>query len=360
MASSRAPVILALTIVAGVAIAGGSLLFLGLREPPAAKADGTAAPSALTSTPAEPQTQDTPSAAASARPSDPRRIEEILSAADRFVADGEANKARVTLAAAVQSYPADQSLRIRFARVLGSLQQHNEAHEQYEKALAIGPRSPTIEFEAGTMANAAGRLERALEHYAAAQTLDPANADYPLYLGVMQHKLKQNDEAKASLMRSAKLRPDAPAAWGVLAEIAMEENKPTIARQHISRARELEPKATAWRMIEARVLNRLGKPDDALGVIAGIPDAERRTLAVARLEGESLGMLRRVSDAAAVFVQASEARPEDPDLALEAATWLERAGDTTKAKAYAARAVMLGNPAADAVKKRLDAATESK
>jgi tetratricopeptide (TPR) repeat protein len=346
-----AAVLIILVVLAG----GGTLTYFGLQSapPPASPPPAIATPT--TPPPVQPASNAaTPPSAG--RPADPRVIDEIISAVDKFESQNEQEKARVALAAAIQTYPTEQSLRVRLARVLGGLSQVAESHEQYEKAIAIGPRSATIEFEAGTMANAAGLTQRALEHFSAAQAIDASNADYPLYLAQIQRKLGQVDDAKASLIRAGKLRPDAPVVWGTLADIALEENKPTIAKQHIAKARELEPRSTPWRMIEARTLNRLGQPEQALGVLAGITDAERSLRPVARITGESLGLLNRVSDAAEMFAEASDAHADDAELALDAATWLQRAGDLARAKTYAARSSMLGNKQAEALKQSLDAA----
>jgi len=347
----------AVVITLLVLVGGAVLTYLGLQ--PAAPPSGAGRADATI--PAVPGSQALPTQAAgtshpqaAGHPADPRVIDEIVAAVDAFEAQGEHERARVSLDAAVRSYPTEQSLRIRLARVLGSLNRVAESHDQYEKAIAIGPRSPVVEFEAGTMANAAGLSERALEHYSAAQAADPANADYPLYLGLIQRKLGQVDDAKASLMRSAKLRPDSPAVWASLADIALEENKPSVAKLHIDRARALDPKASAWRMIEARALNRLGKPDQALGVLSGISEAEKSNRAVVRLTGEALGMLGRVAEVAELFAKASDAAADDAESAMQAAAWNERAGNTTRAKVYANRAVMLGGMGAKELKDRLD------
>jgi len=344
----------AVLIIFAVLALAGTLAILGLRSSPTASQSGANPQPSPTPAPAAAQSPS-PAAPNSGRPADPRVIDEIIAAVDKFESQNEQEKARIALAAAIQTYPTEQSLRIRLARVLGGLNQVAEAHEQYEKAIAIGPRSATIEFEAGTMANAAGLTQRALEHFSAAQAIDASNADYPLFLAQIQRKLGQVDDAKASLIRAGKLRPDAPVVWGTLADIALEENKANIARQHIAKARELEPRSTPWRMIEARVLNRLGQPEQALGVLAGISDNERTLRPVARITGESLGLLNRIPDAADMFAKASDAHADDAELALDAATWLQRAGDLARAKTYAARSTMLGNKQAESLMQSLDA-----
>jgi|GEM_PF-1061427 len=344
----------AMVIVAMVIAVAGTLAYFGLQSPQTSPMP-TGASQPIGGTPAaKPAASDAASpAAASGRPADPRVVSEIISAVDAYQSDGEHEKARVALAAAVQTYPTDQPLRIRLARVLGMVARHEEAHEQYEKAIAIGPRTAQVEFEAGTMANAAGLVQRSLEHYAAAQALDATNADYPLFLAQIQRKLGQIEAAKASLALSGKLRPDTPTVWASLAEIALEENKASVARQYIAKARALDPRSDSWRMIEARALNRLGKPADALATLDGVSTPEQSNRSVARLKGESLGMLGRVKDAAEMFAAAADARPDDAELALDAATWLERAGDVARALPYATRATMLGNKTAADLQRRL-------
>lgn len=264
----------------------------------------------------------------------PATIDAILDSARTLTNEGEHAKAEAILNEAVKQFPENQEIRLAMASTFLELKQGERAYEQYTAALTIGPRTPAIEFTAGTVASTIGKLELAVEHYSAAQRADPTNADYPLYLGQVQAKLGQNDAAKASLLRAAKLNEERAIIWGTLGDIALRENNANLAVQHAGRARSLDPSNVVYRLIEARGLNRVGKPDEALELLVAMPEADRRVPEVMKLMADSYGMLKRPRDAALLYAVASDNSPENKELAVQAAEWFERAGDAEKAKEY--------------------------
>jgi len=199
-----------------------------------------------------------------------------------------------------------------------------------------------------------GRHDRAVEHYFAAQTQDPTNPDYPLYLGQAQLKIGEAASAKASLLTAAKLDGDRAITWGALAELAYRENKPTIALRHIAKARELEPRVLAWRIIEARSLKRDHQPEAALEVLIGLSEKERSSPHVMQIMAECYGLLGRAPDAAKMYAKNSDTNPSDAEAARDAAIWQERAGDTQSAIRYAQRGADLGDEAAAKILERLE------
>jgi len=266
----------------------------------------------------------------------------IMRAAQTYVQQGEVEKAETVLAEASRQYATDQALHVAYADVLMSRRKAAEAYAQYEQALAIGPRETSLEFTAGTAANMAGMPERAVEHYSAAQTADKTNAKYPLYLGQVQLKLGQNDEAKASLLRAALLDPELAVSWGTLADIAMRENNLDMAVQHIEKARKLEPGVATWRLIESRALARQGKPEEAVQLLISLSESDRFSGPVLKQIGQCYGMMAKPGDAAGVYARASDAHAEDGALAREAADWAKRAGDEKSAARLDERARRLG------------------
>ena len=275
----------------------------------------------------------------------PAKVEDIIASARTYVRQGESEKAETILAEASRQFSTDQSLRVAYVDILMAARKPGEAYEQYEKALAIGPREAKLEFTAGTAASMAGKPERALELYSAAQNADRTNPMYPLYLGQIQNKLGQNDEAKASLVRAAHLDPERAVTWGTLADIALRENNLDMALQHIARARTLEPGVVTWRLIESRALTRSNQPDKAVQLLVTLGEADRFSPPVLKQIGECYGLLSRPADAAAVYGAASDARPQDARLAGEAAEWARRANDRASALRLARRAASLGDQA---------------
>ncbi len=272
----------------------------------------------------------------------PATASAIMQSAQSYMRQGEVEKAETILAEASRQYATDQALHVAYADVLMSRGKVAEAYAQYEQALAIGPREGTLEFTAGTAANMAGMSERAVEHYSAAQTADKTNPKYPLYLGQVQLKLGQADEAKASILRAALLDPEQAIAWGTLADVALRENNLDLALQHIAKARKLEPGVATWRLIECRALTRQGQPEKGVQLLITLGDSEKFSGPVLKQIGECYGMLKKPGDAAAVYTKASDAHPEDGALAREAADWAKRASDANAEARLDERARRLG------------------
>ena len=95
-----------------------------------------------------------------------------LDSARKYMNQAEWAKAEAILRQAAMEYPDDQEVRIALAEDLVAQKKFDEAYDQYEKSLAIGPREGKIEFAAGLVANTAGKADLALEHFFAAQTAD--------------------------------------------------------------------------------------------------------------------------------------------------------------------------------------------
>lgn len=282
-----------------------------------------------------------------------RVIEERLAAARTYSSNQEYGKAEAILRSAVEAHVEDQALRLAYAEVLLSLEKTEEAYEQYEAALAIGPRDPVIEFNAGTLAMATDRPERALEHYSMARAASPQNAEIALYLGAVQHQLGMTSEAKASLLSALQMDASLAEAGSLLAQISLDENDPNLALGYVRRAREAEPEQLAHRILEARVLRRLNKPEEALTLLMALTEDQLYTPMVLEICAGCMGMLGQQAEAAALYEEAMRRESGEPMFAFQAAIWRERAGETESALAHAKRAQMLGHPQAGAMAERL-------
>jgi len=284
-------------------------------------------------------------------------IEEVLRSSRVFLNQGEFGKAGSLLASAVANAPMDQDLRLAYAEALLGQRDAAGAHEQFVAAIAIGPDAPEIRFDAATVANVAGLLEDAEEHYWQAQTLDPSDARYPLYLAQVQRKLNKPNEAKKNLLLAANLDPTLDIAWGVLADLSLEENKLSVARGHIGRAREIAPGSIPWRIIEARIERRDNNPERALALLMGLSPSERAHQPMALREmALALGLMGRPAEAAELYADASAMVTGDPlgEILCEAAQWYERAGMIDEAIVYASRAARAGDEAAGDLLDRLE------
>jgi predicted Zn-dependent protease len=284
---------------------------------------------------------------------DVSKLDAVLNTIVTAKGDGEFGTAETILREAVKTYPGEPRLYIEYAETLAALKRPEEAYAMYERAIASGEDTGEVHFAAGTVASTSGKLERAVEHFSAAQAKSPQDWKASLFLAQVQVRLDRFDEAKKNLLIAVQLKPDLGIAWGTLAELALRENKTKMALQHVAKARELEPDVTLWRVIQGRALVRDAKPEEALLLLTGLSEVEQREPGVMQLMSQAYGLLKRPLDAAALYVNAAKTDTARGDLAFEAAQWFERAGETEKAREWAERAKLLGDPNAAALLERL-------
>jgi tetratricopeptide (TPR) repeat protein len=321
-----------------------------------------------------------------------QRLTQAKERAAALQREGRFAEAGTVLEAEVSAAPFDRDVRLSLAQAYIGQQRFADAYKCYEAALAIvaertqhqseqiqaetqpastslgsgSPPSDTtaakravtreeaeLHFQAGVIASKLGNVEKAEEHFVMAQTGDPREARYPLYAAMTQIRAGKDSAAVASLVRATKLNPDLAEAWGTLAELSLKDNSLGLAGQHLERARKLQPDVVRWKVVEARILNRDGKPEAAATLLLALNPAQRREKPVMALLAESYGLLERPSEAARMYRVASDAVDTDADLAILAAEWLEKAGDTASAMTYARRASALGDTRGDDMLSRL-------
>jgi tetratricopeptide (TPR) repeat protein len=275
-------------------------------------------------------------------------IEEILGAVQVYVRNEDFASAQRVLESAVATYPTDQEIRLALGDLYLLTVQTGLAYEQYLAGIEIGPETWAAQFTAGTIANTIGQPELAESHYAAAMRLDAGNPETPLYLAAIQMKLNKLSEAKANLAIAGKLAPESARVYTMRGEIALRENKATIALEQVRRARAIEPNALGLVLMEAKALRRLGQAQEAVDLLTALPLEQAILPDVVTQLAECLGMLGRSDDAAARMMDASERQPEDASLEFEAALWLQRAGRMDEAITWATRAADQGDERARA------------
>ena len=274
-------------------------------------------------------------------------VGKVMEAARTRIANQEMEQAEKILAAAGEQFPAEQQVFLLWGETLALLEKIPESLGAYEHAIALGPDHAEYRHVAGTIAAQLGRLEDADAHYAMAQRLNPNNPKHPLYRAQIQRKLGDIDGARANLVASTNLDPTIAVAWAGLAGLALDENRSQVALSHIRKARELEPLTLAWRVVEAKALRRMGRPEDAANLLLSLETAQITADKGAVAEVVlSLGLLGKHADAAELYVLAVESHPGDVDVLFEAATWLDRAGETGRALEFAAIAARMGHAGA--------------
>lgn len=270
-------------------------------------------------------------------------IEEILGAVQIYVREEDYASARRVLEEAVSSYPSDQELRYALGDLYLLTNEATLAYEQYLAGIEIGPESWNAHFTAGSLANTIDRPEIAETHYAAALRLDPSNAETPLYLAAIQQKLNKLDQAKANLAIAGRLNPTDARVYAMRADIALRENKPTIALEQARRAREIEPNALGLTLIEARALKRMRETQEAIDLLTALPMEQAVDPEAVKLLAECLGSQGRFEDAASRVMDSAERHPGNAELRFEAALWLKRAGLTDEAIKWARQAAGMGD-----------------
>jgi len=285
-------------------------------------------------------------------PGSDRSVDAALLEIARLGADQRWAQAREAARRAVDEHPEHRELRIRYAELLQHAEDALGAYEQYVEALRIGPRDAGTEHLAGLAATRAGDRRAALDHFERAHAAAPEVPGHALHLGLTQFNLGQHDRARASLYLAAQGDPENATAWGMLAQIAMRSGNREMAREYIARARELDPAATVWRLVEADAL-AVSDPERAAELITRIDPTDLPRPYGLHVVRTVLGSRGMFSEAARYFAFASDAEPEDPDLAFQAAELFERAGLVAEARAYARRALQTGAPEAQRLLARL-------
>ncbi|MFM9959521.1 MAG: tetratricopeptide repeat protein [Phycisphaerales bacterium] len=293
-------------------------------------------------------------------PTDPAQgppRDELLDTARQALRNNKFDLAAQELAAGVERFPNDQPLRLAFGEALMALEKFPEAYEQYDHAVALGPDRPEYRFAAGMAAAKAGLDDHAEAQWIKARELDKANPQYPLFLAQLQRKNNRPGDARANLVIAATLDPNLAVAWGSLAALALDENHIGPALQHIEKAVKLDPTNPVWRLLQSKVLRRDNRPREALAVMSALPKGDLLTNLAAIDELASChAMLGDPRAAADAYIRAAEGSPENAEFAYQAALWLEKAGDTDRAHAYAKRAGMLGKAEGKKLAESLDAA----
>lgn len=287
-------------------------------------------------------------------------IPDVLRASERYITEGRFSEAVILAHRARQRFPEDQRIRLQLARARTFAEQYELAVEEYLEALRIGPRDPGIHSELATVANKAGRLDLALEHFEVAAAKEPSNDRYLFYLAMVQLKSGQRDKCQATLLRALRVNPELAEAWGTLAELQFQDNNLSIASDQIARARELAPAEPRWRLVQARILIRQNKPEEAVNLLSGLPADLLRQKDYLRVLGEAYGLMGQPISAAALYGQARNWSPNDPELNYQEALWWERAGSIDQAIELARVAAQLGHPQGPGLLERLVARREGR
>jgi tetratricopeptide (TPR) repeat protein len=137
----------------------------------------------------------------------------------------------------------------------------DEAVEQYEKALALDPKSATAHYNLGGVLIRRGEAAAAERHFRAALEGKPSAPAYA-GLGLALYQQGEVGEAIASLRAGIEADPKHPAAYGQLGTILMERERFEEAAANYRLLVEAQPSADAHQKL-AQALLRLGRLEEA-------------------------------------------------------------------------------------------------
>jgi tetratricopeptide (TPR) repeat protein len=278
----------------------------------------------------------------------------VLKAARTYIGSQELGKAEAVLRRALETRPDDALMREMLGDVLLQGEDDAGAMAQYADLADRTDATAEVLFKAGSLAAGMGDHDRAVGYLTRSLEKDAGLIDASVQLANAELELGRIDDAKATLARAAVLDDGLGVVWGMLAEIAVRENKLEIATQHIEKARRIEPNNLAWRVLEARVKRRQGDPETAVMLLDGIRGDDRFEPPVLEEMASALGMLGRGSDALSIYRVAVRERPDDAEIRYQAAIWAEREGERAEAMEFARVAAMMGDERAKAVVERLE------
>lgn len=282
-------------------------------------------------------------ASATAQSTPIETINAATAAADDYMRQGQYVNAGVILDRAAAKFPDDPTIRQMYAAALLGQKRFPAALEQMEAALQHGPQSARTLFDTGVVASQAQNPTRAAELFTLASMKDPAEAQYPLYLGMTQVRLNQSPAAAASLAKALKIKPDLAEAWGTLAEMSFNDNALDLALDQVQRARTLQPDALRWRIVNAKILKRQSKPQESVDLLQNVQPIDLVKFGGLSTLTESLGLLNKPLAAAVVATNAAIEQNDNAELFYNAAEWWQRGGDNRNEMANLEKAADLGS-----------------
>ena len=94
------------------------------------------------------------------------------------------------------------------------------AEQEWRRAAALGPQDTDCRMALASFYERANRAEDAMRMCEELRDIDPAKAEYWLYLGLLRARLNQRDAARAAVAKAAELEPDNPKYREILAAMS--------------------------------------------------------------------------------------------------------------------------------------------
>lgn len=187
-----------------------------------------------------------------------------LTLAAVFHLDGQAEKAEQML----KRLPNDPALRAHFHVILADAYRSRSnapaAIAEYEKALAIAPRTPGVNYRLGGLYSDLNQVEKAVKLFHKELEVNPSNADAYFSLGAYSLNFENRlSAAREHFERCIQLNPQHLEAYLGLIKTALAQKNPAKALQLAERIQAEGQENAELHYLKSRALNLLGKRQQA-------------------------------------------------------------------------------------------------
>jgi tetratricopeptide (TPR) repeat protein len=232
-----------------------------------------------------------------------------------------------------------------------------KAYDALDRSLDFDNQQPEVHKLAGTLAMGQGQYDKAVHHFELAAGLEPANAEYRVFLAQCYIQQHQDDKARVTLLQALKINSNLHEAYHALSTLDARQGHLDQAITQSSRAldhlssdlsKDRAPRVTYTRWL-AKLLQRDNRPADSLRVLEKLPEDQRLTAPVLEDMAVAWEMLGQPAKGAALYEDALGHHADQWPLALGAARWYLKAHDQANAQRMA-DALRRINPSAPALK----------
>jgi len=187
------------------------------------------------------------------------------------------------------------------ATVLASLNQTDEAIEEYEIALRLNPNDPDTHYNLANILARTGHIDDAIDHYQAALTWNPRFALAHSNLGNALAAKGRTEEAITHFTATLKLQPNNFRAHHNLANALLRQGKSDQAIEHYTRAVQFNPELVIAHRNLGRELARRGNLQEATNAYREVLRREPLDLQMRYELGELLVLQGNTQQAAREF-----------------------------------------------------------
>jgi tetratricopeptide (TPR) repeat protein len=157
----------------------------------------------------------------------------------------------------VNERPLDPMVHVLKGWALSQSGDPGKAEVEFDRAIALNPRSAWAQFRKGEMLRDAGRFRESLQCLAAAARLKPGRPDFWVERGMVEDELGLIDDSYASYGKAIACGDRTGRGWAGKARILTHLNRLEEALDAVRNAMRLDPGEDGFRRMEAAILEKL-------------------------------------------------------------------------------------------------------